>query len=228
VSAAFVVARLSVREVSRRRTVVALVVLLPFWFYLVRHDLPGQSTRMLTIGIAWAISTLTLFVVIGARRVDPRLRLTGAPAAALAGGRLLAMTLGGVTLALVYWGVVVLDQDVNRPWALGPQMVLTACVAAPFGSLVGAVLPRELEGALALFTVATLQMLADPAGTLAKFLPFWSTRELGTYAIDPVGPDYFTRGLLHALATWTLCTTITLALFTWRLRLTKHPEPLPG
>ncbi len=30
-------------------------------------------------------------------------------------------------------------------------------------------------------------MLADPAGTLAKFLPFWSGREIGTYAIDPVG-----------------------------------------
>ena len=66
-TAALVVARLSAREVSRRRTVVALVVSLPLWFYLVRQDLAGQSTRMLTIGIAWAISTLTLFVVIGAR-----------------------------------------------------------------------------------------------------------------------------------------------------------------
>jgi hypothetical protein len=225
VSAALVVARLSAREVSRRRTVVALVVLLPFWFYLVRHDLAGQSTRMLTIGIAWAISTLTLFVVIGARRVDPRLRLTGASAVSLVAGRLVAMTAGGVLLALAYWALVVADQDVNRPWALGPMMLLTACVAAPFGSLVGALLPRELEGALALFTVAAITMLADPAGTLAKFLPFWSSRELGTYAIDPVDAGYLTRGLAHAAATWLVCVLVTLAVSSRRLRLAKYPEP---
>jgi hypothetical protein len=93
---------------------------------------------------------------------------------------------------------------------------------------VGALLPRELEGALALFTVATLQMLADPAGTLARLLPFWSARELGTYAIDPVDGGYLTRGVLHAAATWTLCTAVTLLLFRWRLRLARYPEPAPG
>jgi hypothetical protein len=226
VTAALVVARLSAREVSRRRTVVALVVLLPLWFYLIRHDLAGQSTRMLAIGIAWAISTLTLFVVIGGRRVDPRLRLTGASSSALIGGRLVAMTGGGVLLAAAYWALVVLDQDVHRPWALGPMMLLTACVAAPFGSLVGALLPRDLEGALALFTVAAIQMLADPAGTAAKFLPFWSARELGTYAIDPVGSGYLARGLLHAAATWALCTAGTLLVFRHRLALARYPEPV--
>jgi hypothetical protein len=103
--------------------------------------------RMLAIGIAWAISTLTLFVVIGARRVDPRLRLTGAPSAALVGGRLAAMTVGGLALAAAYWLLVVVDQDVGRPWAVGPLMLLTAVVAAPFGALVGA--PAVLVGARA-------------------------------------------------------------------------------
>jgi hypothetical protein len=127
-TATLAVARLSAREVSRRRAVVVLVVALPLWFYLVRHDLAGQSTRMLTIGIAWAVSTLTLFVVIGSRRVDPRLRLTGAPSAALVGGRLIAMTAAGVALATAYWVLVVLDQDVARPWALGPVRGQAAAV----------------------------------------------------------------------------------------------------
>jgi hypothetical protein len=222
------VARLSAREVSRRRTVVLLVVTQPLWFYLVRHDLQGQSVRFLTLGIAWAISTLTLFVVIGARRVDPRLRLTGASAVSLVGGRLLAMSLGGVALALGYWGLVLVDQDVRRPWAVGAMMLVTGLIAAPFGSLVAALLPRELEGAIALLTVAAVQMLANPAGTAAKVLPFWSAREIGTYAIDPVGADYLWRGLLHAGVTWTVCMAGTLAVYAWRLRVARYPEPPHG
>jgi len=228
VASAGAVARLSVREVSRRRTVVVLVVALPLSFYLARHDLAGQSVRMLTLGIGWAISTLTLFVVIGARRVDPRLRLTGAPAASLVGGRLLAMSAGGVALALGFWVLVALDQDVARLWAVGPMMLVTALVAAPFGSLVAALLPRELEGALGLLTIVAVQMLADPAGTTAKLLPFWSAREIGTYAIDPVGSDYLARGLVHAAVTWTACLAVTWAVFAWRLRLARYPEPPPA
>src|ERR1044071_7035745 len=97
-----VVATLSAREVGRRWAALALVVALPFWFYLVRRDLTGQSIRMLTLGIGWAISTLTLFVVNASRGVDPRLRLTGASVASIIGGRLLAMTGLGVTVALGY------------------------------------------------------------------------------------------------------------------------------
>ena len=225
VASAGAVARLSVREVSRRRAVVALVVAQPLCFYLARHDLTGQSVRMLTLGIGWAISTLTLFVVIGARRVDPRLRLTGAPAVSLVGGRLLAMSAAGVALALGYWVLVAVDQDVRRLWAVGPTMLVTALVAAPFGSLVAALLPRELEGALGLLTVVAVQMLADPAGPVAKLLPFWSAREIGTYAIDPVGGDYLARGLAHAAVTWTVCLAGTWAVCSWRLRLARYPAP---
>src|SRR5439155_6765377 len=92
---ALVMAALSAREVGRRRTVVLLVVALPLWFYLVRRGQTGQSVRMLTMGIGWAVSTVTLFVVNAARSLDPRLRLTGARASALVGGRLLALTGGG-------------------------------------------------------------------------------------------------------------------------------------
>jgi len=43
--------------------------------------------------------------------------------------------------------------------------------------LTATVLPRELEGALALLVVVSTQMLADPAGSIAPWLPFWSTRD---------------------------------------------------
>jgi hypothetical protein len=70
-------------------------------------------------------------------------------------------------------------------------------VAAPFGLLIGILLPRELEGTLLLLTAVALQMTIDPASGLAKLTPFWSSREIGTYAVDHTGADYLTRGTLH-------------------------------
>lgn len=218
-----VIAALSAREVSRRRTALLLVATLPLWFYLVRRDLPGQSTRLLTLGIGWAVATLTLFVVIAARGVDPRLRLSGASVAEVIGGRLLAMTGAGIGLALGYWVVVLLDQDLRHPLVAGLMMVLTGILAAPLGSLVAALLPRELEGALALLSICSVQVLADPAGTVARLMPFWSARELGTYAVDGTGDPAL--ALLHAGATWLICAGLTYAVFARRLRLPRYPEP---
>jgi hypothetical protein len=220
-----VVAALSAREVGRRRTALALVITLPFWFYLVRRDQTGQSVRMLTLGIGWAVSTLTLFVVNASRSVDPRLRLNGAPVAGIIGGRLVAMSGVGVAIAAGYWLVAALDQTMPHPWAAGLMMVVTAVVAAPFGSVIGALLPRELEGALALLSVCAVQMLADPAGLTAKLMPFWSAREIGNYAVDGGGIGLVTRGLAHAAVVWLLCTGATLLIFGHRLRVIRYEEP---
>ncbi|MBM2618995.1 hypothetical protein JIG36_25885 [Actinoplanes sp. LDG1-06] len=220
-----VVARLSAVEVGRRRAALLLVITLPFWFYLVRRDLSGQSTRALTLGIGWAISTLTLFVVNASRGVDPRLRLTGASVSGIIGGRLLAMTGVGVLLASFYWSMVAVDQDLPHMWAAGVMMLVSALVAAPVGSLIGALLPRELDGALALLSISSVQMLADPAGLIAKLMPFWSAREVGNYAVDGGSIDLVWRGLAHAGVTWLICTAGTLLVFHWRLRLARYPEP---
>ena len=220
-----VVAGLSAREVSRRRAAVLLVITLPLWFYLVRRDQTGQSIRMLALGIGWAISTLTLFVVNASRGVDPRLRLSGASVTGLVGGRLLAMSGAGAVLAFGYWLLISVDQSVPHPFVAGLVMLVAALVAAPFGSLVGALLPRELEGALALLSVCAVQMLADPAGLAAKLMPFWSVREIGTYAVDGTDIDYLWRGLAHFAVVWLVCTAGTLALFARRLRLATYPEP---
>ncbi|BCJ40837.1 hypothetical protein GCM10010168_48640 [Actinoplanes ianthinogenes] len=222
---ALVVAELSAREVGRRRAAVLLVIALPLWFYLVRRDLAGQSIRMLALGIAWSISTLTLFVVNASRGVDPRLRLSGASVFGLVGGRLLAMSGAGTLLGLGYWALVSLDQTVPHPYATGLIMLLAALVAAPFGSLVGALLPRELEGALALLSVCAVQMLADPDGLAAKLMPFWSVRQIGTYAVDDAGVSYLWQGLTHFALYWLLCTAGTLAVFAYRLRIVRYPEP---
>jgi hypothetical protein len=76
-------------------------------------------------------------------------------------------------------------------------MALTVAVAAPFGLALSAVLPRELEGTLVLLVVTGLQMMMDPASTSSRLLPFWFSREIGTYAIDHRDGGYLERGMLH-------------------------------
>jgi hypothetical protein len=76
-------------------------------------------------------------------------------------------------------------------------MGFCVAVAAPFGLLIGVLLPRELEGTLLLLTAVALQMTIDPASAAAKLTPFWSSREIGTYAVDHTGAGYLTRGALH-------------------------------
>ena len=60
-SARWVIAKFSLRQVARRRGVVLLLIALPLSFYLVRRDLQGQSIRFLALGLGWAVSTVTLF-----------------------------------------------------------------------------------------------------------------------------------------------------------------------
>ena len=224
-SPTIVVARMSIREVRRRRGVLILLVLLPLAFYLVRRDQQGQSIRMLALGLGWAVSTLALFSSTAARSVEHRLRVTGYRPRQLLLGRLLAITACGLVLAAAYGTLIAVDQDVNRLWAVELLLVTTVMIAAPLGAVLAAFVPGELEGALALLTVLATQMLADPAGAIAKSLPFWSTREIGTFAIDATGSDYLARGLAHFLATWILLTVGAVAISAIRLRLVRLPEP---
>jgi hypothetical protein len=222
---ALVVAALSVREISRRRTALLLVITLPLWFYLVRRHLPGQSIRIMTLGIGWSISTLTLFVLNAARGVDPRLRLGGASVAGVIGGRLLAMTGAGVVLALGYWAIVVVDQDLRRPAITGAMLLITGALAAPVGGLVAALLPRELEGALALLSICAVEMLSDPLTLTAHLLPFWSARELAVYVVDNGDAGHLWRAFGHAAAVWLLCAGLTYFVYARRLRVQQYPEP---
>ena len=224
-SAMWVVAKLSLRQIARRRGVVLLIIALPLSFYLIRRDLPGESIRFLALGLGWAVSTLALFASTAARDVDRRLSVTGLRPWQLLGGRVLAMLLCGLVLAGADGLLVWFDQDVGRQWAVVLLLVTTVCVAAPLGTLVAALVPRELEGALALLTVMAMQMLADPAGTTAKFLPFWSTRELGTYAIDGTASEYLIRGLTHFGVTWLLLAGGSAVTTAVRLRLVRLPAP---
>jgi hypothetical protein len=222
------IAATSLREIGRRRAALLLVVALPLAFYAARADQQGQAIRFLALGVGWAVATLSLFSHVNSRHLDRRLTVVGASPSALLIGRQAALAATGLAMAAGYFGLIALTQDVERLWAVAVLLVTTVLIAAPLGAVVSLVLPRELEGALALLAVMATQMLADPEGTLAKALPLWSTRELAAYAVDPVGGEYFERGLLHFAVVVVLCAAAAWTAAVVRLRPQALPEPQPA
>jgi hypothetical protein len=193
------VAEMSLREIGRRRTVLLLLALLPLAFYFSRRgDAYWQSVRFVCLGIGWTLSTAALFAGNGARGIEPRLRLSGYATRQLALGRLLALWALGLVLCAPYWLLIRLDLANVRYGAIAVILLLTVLVSAPFGLALSALLPRELEGMLVLLTVVAMQMMLNPDSAVARILPYWFTREIGSYAIDHNDRAYLLRGLAHA------------------------------
>jgi hypothetical protein len=220
---AFTVAEMALREVVRRRSVLAILLVLPLAFYLSRRgDHPGQSIRFLCLGLGWALSTAALFAGSAARSLEPRLRLSGYRPAHLWLGRLSALWSVGVVLAVPYYVLIRFDQPEVRQGPMALVLLLTVAIGAPFGLALSTVLHRELEGTLALLLVIGLQMMADPEGLVAHLLPFWSSRELGTYAVDHTDAGYLARGIAHGIAATLVLTLVVGVVATIRLRQRSH------
>ena len=220
---ALIVAEMTLREIMRRRGVIALLLLLPLAFYLIRRDqYIGQSVRSLFIGIGWAVSTAALFSTIGARSIEPRLRQAGYRSHDLYLGRLAGLWTLGVLLAAPFLLLVRLDTTGLRYGAISLAMLCCVVISAPLGMLVGYLLPREMEGTLLLLTAIALQMIIDPASVIAKLTPFWSSREIGTYAVDHTGTDYLVRGAVHGAVVALLMVAFVAIVSSARLRRRPH------
>ncbi|MFE5333395.1 hypothetical protein ACFRCG_44120 [Embleya sp. NPDC056575] len=217
------------REILRRRAVLFLLLLFPLPFYLLqRAEHPGQAIRFLFVGLSWAISGSAVFVAHSGRAIDPRLRLSGYRAHHLWMGRMSALWLIGTVVTLPYLALVVVDQPHVRHGALAVAMVLCVAVAAPFGLLLGAVVSGEFEGTLLLLVTVGMQMVADPATTTARLMPFWSGREIGTYAIDHTDTGFLVRGVAHGLACALLFSLALAVVSALRLRRRRHLRTLPA
>jgi hypothetical protein len=223
------VAEATVRELLRRRLVLALLLVFPLPFYLSRHnDHTGQSVRFLFLGLGWAVSAAALFVGHSGRAVEERLGVAGYAARHVWLGRALALWGLGLAVALPYLAVVAVDQPHVRLGAIALAMGLCVAAAVPFGLLLALVVPRELEGTLLLLVTAGMQMMIDPADAAARLLPFWSGREIGTYAIDYTGRDYLVRGAVHGVAVTAALVALVAALSALRLRRRPHMRSLPS
>lgn len=217
------IGEMTVRDLVRRRTVVGLLFALPLLFYLARHDShTGQAVRFVLIGLGFTSSAAGLFATISARSLEFRLRLSGYRTADIYLGRLIAVVAIGLVIAVPYQIVIMIDQNVPREGAVGLTLALTVLVGAPLGMLLGSAIPRDMEGVLLLLGVTSMQFLMDPAKTAGRFMPFWSAREIGTYAIDLTGPEYLRRGLLHATVYGAILFIATATIAGVRLRRRGH------
>jgi hypothetical protein len=219
----FTVAEMTLRELVRRRGVLLLLLLLPLGFYALRHDgYVGQSIRSLFMGIGWAVSTAALFATSANRAIEPRLRSAGYRSHDLYLGRMLALWALGVAITVPFFLLVAVDAPQVRRGGVALAMLCCAAVAAPFGMLIGLLVPRDLEGTLLLLTAVGLQMTVDPASPAAKLTPLWSSREIATYAVDHTARDYLERGALHGLVATVLLVLAVAAASAFRLRRRGH------
>lgn len=222
----FTVAEMVLRDLVRRRTVLGLLFLLPLVFYAARRDETGQAIRFASLGLGWGAGAAGLFSVNSAKTVEPRLRLAGYSWFALFVGRWAALMLVSWSIAAAYFLFISVDQDIQRRGALAAMIFLTALIAVPLGMLIGAAVPRDLEGTLVLIAIVGIQMVIDPADDSSRYLPFWSAREIGTYVVDNVGGDYLTRGLQHGFGTAAGLLLLTAGLTAVRLRHRRHVQVL--
>lgn len=203
--------RLVLVGLARRRVALVILIALPVVFYLTASGSVGRSVRALVFGVSWAVSTVAFFAASSARGLEPRVALAGRSAAALSGARVAALATAALGLVAGYWLLVVLGQPVGRGGAVAVDFVVTAGVAVAVGTAIGAVVPRELDGALVVFLLAGVQAVANPFDAWTRLLPFWSSRELGTWAIDGSEAGSLAAGLVHAALTVGLCAVVVAA-----------------
>ncbi len=201
-------AGMTVRAIVRRRLTVALLVSMPVAFYLVTHDSIGQAVRSLAFGLSWSVSTVAFFAAVSARNLEPRLSLAGWTRAHLVIGRIGGLVSIAAALVACFTLLVGIDQATADVGGVLTMFVVTSTVAIALGTAVGALVDRELEGTLVLFFAAGLQAIINPFEGYARLLPFWSSRELATWAVD--GPEIgsLSDGLIHAAVVTAACAVV--------------------
>lgn len=145
--------------------------------------LPGFGADPVTLGYttgalfatAFLAGIVGLFQVISARAGDERLVVCGYPRATLLASRLVTMVLVVALGAIASFAALWYTTDVATPLAAFGALVLGGAIYGLFGVLVGAVLPRELEGSLVLVFLADVDtalssgLIGDDLGVGSAF-----------------------------------------------------------
>lgn len=163
--------RFRVAELARQPTTLALLVLLPpvvielYGVALASFPmLPGLEIDPATAGrmtgalfaVAFLAGLVGLFQAISARHGDERAAIAGYPRWAMLTTRLATMLLVALAGATVAFVAFTYRVDVASPGLAFAVLALAALLYGLLGILVGALVPRELEGSLVLVFVADI------------------------------------------------------------------------
>jgi len=194
----------ALREFLREPVNVALLVALPP-LVIVSYgsimssfpELPGMSSSPETLGAvagtlfvaAFLPGVIGLFQVISARRADERLSLVGFPRGTLFVARLATVAAASLLTGAIALAVLTTRTDVaSLPAAFG-TLALVGVLYGLVGMLIGAVLPRELEGSLVLVFVADIDEalasgIVETDAAFVQLLPLHYPHELFEAAVD--------------------------------------------
>ena len=192
-------------DLLRRHLALVMLALLPALFYLSvagQHISKGQdpwNLNIAVIGVAWAVAGGAFFLALSSRRIDQRLLLAGYRPAELVLGRLAFLQAFAFIIAAGYSALLV----TRSPAAAGPLILavaVTALIGVPLGLALAALLPRELEGTLALIAIIGVQTSQPSNLAIAPALPFYGPIKLIQTSWNSHGAilPYFLHSLLAA------------------------------
>jgi hypothetical protein len=211
------------RDLLRRHLALVMLASLPALFYLSvagQHIRKGQdpwNLNIAVIGVAWAVAGGAFFLALSSRRIDQRLLLAGYRPTELVLGRLMFLQAFALLIAAGYSVLFV----ARSPAAAGPLILavaVTALIGVPLGLALAALLPRELEGTLALIAIIGVQTSLPSNLAIAPALPFYGPVKLIRTSWDSQGAilPYFLHGVLAASL------LLALAMVLWGRRSAVH------
>ncbi len=173
-----IMAEMHGRDLIRRHVALGLLVALPLSFYLASAGDDQRAPVTGGIGMSFAVSGASLFSIMSARAVDQRLVLAGYRPVELLLGRVAFLGPLGLAIAGAFAILMSRFSHPARIWIVALGLGAVALQAVPFGLAIGAAVPRELEGTLAVIGVIGVQLASSSRAAIAKALPFYGPRRL--------------------------------------------------
>jgi hypothetical protein len=218
------VAEMQGRDLLRRRLALVILVALPLAFYfatLASSDGSREGEDLMAVGgaalgLAWSVAGAALFAILAARRVDPRLVQAGFRPWELLLGRLLLFESLAVVMMAGFSALAIPLSAPERPAVLLLAVALETVVAVPLGLMVATLLPRELEGTLAIIGIVGIEMSVPSNSGLASVLPLYGPLKLIEAALGSA--DALAPAVLHGAGYAAALFLISAALWTRRVR----------
>jgi hypothetical protein len=216
------VAETQARDLLRRRIALAMLLLLPAAMYLTVLEEEAQirsgenpfTLRVGVVGVAWAVAGAAFFLGLSSRRVDERLTLTGYRRGDLAAGRLLFLSALAAAVMVLYC-LLITGLSRGDAGIVTLAVISTGIVALGLGLALATLVPRELEGVLALIALIGIQTSLPTDAAIGPALPFYGPTRLVEAAWNSSGS--VVAPLLHAGAAAIALLGLFLALWGRRL-----------
>jgi hypothetical protein len=166
------------RDLLRRRLAVVLLVAVPLAFTgSTIHN--GSETAPFTggIGIAFSITAIALFAMLASRPIDPRLLLAGYRRWELILGRLVLLLAVALAVDGVFCALLFAAAKPASPAHALVGVLLVALVSVPLGLALAALVPRELEGTLAIIGLVGVEESLHFDSLVARLLPHYGAAQ---------------------------------------------------